>query len=372
MTSQVFDQVSMNAPMAMYHLAGSPNRWFVVERNGRVRVFDDMPNPTNNDVSTFVDLNFPVMRVDAEGEGGLLDIAFHPQFGSGGNYEVFVSYTRDNGGPNLIESVISRFYSLNMGATLDSTVEEVILTIPQDFNNHNGGQIRFGQDGFLYAGWGDGGSGGDPLDRAEDTTNLLGAFTRIDVDGGNPYAIPPGNPFAANAATPCSAGFGGASCPEIFAWGVRNPWRWSFDSQTGALWAGDVGQNAWEEVDVIENGMNYGWDIREGAHCHEPTSGCATAGLVDPITEYDHSQGSSITGGFVYRGSAVPELDGQYVFGDFISGRVWVVPATSSQGTAPTEILDTNFSIVSFAEDLNGELYIIDIGGAVHQIVDMP
>jgi glucose/arabinose dehydrogenase len=228
-------------------------------------------------------------------------MAFHPDFGNG-NFEAFLSYTRING---QLESAINRFRSFDNGLTLDTSMDDIILTIPQDFNNHNGGQIAFGPDGFLYAGWGDGGSGGDPNDRAQD---------------GIPYAIPLDNPFAINAANPCSQGFGAADCPEIFAHGFRNPWRWSFDRQNGDLWVGDVGQSQWEEVDRVMLGANYGWRCREGMHEFNVTGiGCGGA-LTDPITEYDHGLGQSITGGYVYRGNAIPELQGFYVYGDFVQG----------------------------------------------------
>jgi glucose/arabinose dehydrogenase len=196
-------------------------------------------------------------------------------------------------------------------------------------------------------------------------------MTRIDVDGGTPYAIPGDNPFVANAANLCSQGFGGADCPEIFAWGFRNPWRWSFDRQSGELWVGDVGQAQWEEVDRVVRSGNYGWDEREGAHCFEPASGCSS-NFVDPITEYSHAEGNSITGGYVYRGAAVAELQGQYVYADFGSGRIWAVPATSQQGAVGEELLDTALNIASFVEDNDGEIYVVHYGGEVYQIVDAP
>ena len=362
-TSQVFDPISMQAPVAMLQAPGDPSRWFVIEQQGIVRVFPNMANVTNNDVSVFIDIR---ARVVSGGERGLLGMAFHPNFGNG-NFDVFLSYTRNNGG---LESAITRFRSIDNGSTLDATMEDIILTIPQGFNNHNGGQIAFGPDGFLYAGWGDGGSGGDPNDHAQNTNDLLGTFTRIDVDGGVPYAIPAGNPFEANAANRCLQGVGGGDCPEIYAHGLRNPWRWSFDRLNNDLWVGDVGQSQWEEVDRVVAGGNYGWRCREGAHDFN-TTGCG-AGLTDPVTEYDHSQGQSITGGYVYRGNAIPELQGFYVFGDFVSGRIWAIPATSQQGAVGQELLDTTFGISSFAEDNDGELYVIDYTGGVHQLVDVP
>jgi glucose/arabinose dehydrogenase len=243
------------------------------------------------------------------------------------------------------------------------------MTIVQDFQNHNGGNIAFGPDGFLYAGWGDGGSGGDPNDRGQDTTNLLGTFTRIDVDGAVPYGIPATNPFAGNAN--CVQGFGAAPCPEIFAWGFRNPWRWSFDSQTGELWAGDVGQNSFEEIDRVVISGNYGWDEREGAHCFEPAQGCATS-FIDPITEYGRNLGVSVTGGYVYRGNDIAVLQGMYVYGDFGTGRIWTVPANSPQGTVGTEILNSGLNISSFAVDSTGELYVLDYGGDVYLVLPSP
>ncbi len=364
--SQVFDQVTLQAPVAFLQAPGDSSRWFVVEQQGIVRVFPNNANVTDADVSVFVDISG---RVQSGGERGLLGMAFHPDFGANNNFEVFLSYTRNNGGQ--LESAISRFRSIDIGLTLDDTMEDIILTISQDNSNHNGGHIEFGPDGYLYAGWGDGGGGGDPLERAQDTRYLLGTMTRIDVDGAVPYAIPAGNPFAANSANLCLQGFVGVDCPEIYAWGLRNPWRWSFDRQTGEIWAGDVGQGTWEEVDKIQAGENYGWDEREGAHCFEPASGCSTSS-VDPITEYSRSFGQSITGGYVYRGVAIPELQGSYVYGDFASGRIWAIPATSQQGAVGEEILNTTLSIASFAEDNDGEIYVIHYAGEVYQVVDAP
>ena len=363
-TNRVFDQISMLAPVAMMQAPGDTSRWFVIEQQGFVRAFPNIAGVTDADANVFIDLR---ARVQSGGETGLLGMAFHPDFANG-NFEVFLSYTRDNGG---LESAVTRFRSIDNGLTLDDTMEDIILTIPQENSNHNGGQIAFGADGLLYAGWGDGGGAGDPFERAQNNNFLLGTLTRIDVDGGVPYAIPAGNPFAANAANPCNQGIGGADCPEIYAFGLRNPWRWSFDRQDNDLWVGDVGQNQWEEVDRVVAGGNYGWDDREGAHCFEPAAGCLT-NSIDPITEYDHTQGQSITGGYVYRGAAIVELQGHYVYGDFVSGRIWALPANSVQGAVGQELLDTTFGISSFAQDNDGELYVIDYGGSMHQIVDVP
>ena len=358
---RVFNQISFSSPVALIQAPGDNSRWFAVEQSGIVRVFDNNQNVLPADVDIFIDIRG---RVSSGGETGLLGMAFHPDFAANG--QVYLSYTR--GGP--LTSVISRFTLDAVTGNLDAGSEFEILTVPQEFSNHNGGNIMFGPDGFLYIGFGDGGSGGDPNERAQDTTYILGSMVRLDVDSVSPYAIPATNPFASN--TNCVDGTGMMSCPEIYAWGLRNPWRFSFDSQTGELWVGDVGQDTWEEIDRVELGMNYGWDDREGAHCFEPPSGCLTNN-VDPITEYDHSLGFSVTGGYVYRGSAIPSLQGYYLFGDFGSGRIWGVPANSAQGVAPEELDDTSLSISSFAEGEDGELYALDyFGGGIYQIIDAP
>ena len=357
--AQVFAGVNLVSPVGLLQAPGDNTRWFAIEQAGFVWVFDNDPNVSSQ--TMFLDIT---NLVRSGGESGLLGMAFHPNFGAG-NFYVYVSYTRQ-GAP--IESVVSRFASNDGGLTLDPLTETIIMTIAQDDLNHNGGQLAFGPDGFLYGGWGDGGGAGDPLERAQQTNNLLGTFTRIDVDSASPYAIPPDNPFAGN--TECGiGGFGPAACPEIFAFGLRNPWRWSFDRETGDLWAGDVGQSSWEEIDRIEISMNYGWDQREGAHCFEPLSGCDTNN-VDPITEYGHPLGISVTGGYVYRGTDIPSLVGNYIFGDFGSGLIWSVPATSGIGTAFTDVMDSALSISSFAEDNNGELYVLDyFSGEIYQFV---
>ncbi len=360
---QVFAGVSFNSLIRLLQAPGDSSRWFAVEQRGIVWVFDNDNSVAS--ATVFIDIR---ARVDSgPNEAGLLGMAFHPDWGMNGNFEVFLSYTR--GAP--LESVVSRFYSLDTGATLERTVEDIIMTQFQPFGNHNGGNIEFGPlDGYLYAGWGDGGSGGDPMDNAQNPMTWLGSFTRVDVDNGTPYAIPADNPFSASAV--CTQGVGGGSCPEVYAWGMRNPWRWSFDSMTGDLWAGDVGQAAIEEVDVINLGSNYGWRCREGTSNFDTTGTCPSD-LIDPITEYDHGVGQSITGGYVYRGSAIPDLNGHYVFGDFVSGRIWALPATSSPGTVADELLNTNLSISAFAVGNDNELYVLDYAtGDIYQIVEGP
>lgn len=361
---RVFDQLTFNRPVALVQAPGDDTRWFAVEQSGVVRVFDN--DPTASSSTVFVDISG---RVDSgPNEAGLLGIAFHPEYPLVD--DVYLSYTR-TGGP--LVSVISRFTLDPATGNLDGASEFEILTVLQDFDNHNGGNIAFGADGFLYIGFGDGGGGGDPNNRAQDTNFILGSIVRIDVDVAPPenYAIPATNPFAGN--TNCVVGTGVMACPEIYAWGLRNPWRFSFDRQTGELWVGDVGQNSWEEIDRVNLGMNYGWNDREGAHCFPPAAASCVLTNVDPITEYDHSVGNSVTGGYVYRGAAIPFLQGTYLFADFVSGRIWGIPADSMQGVAADELVVTTLNISSFAEGVDGELYALDHGGGgIYQIIETP
>ena len=324
-------------------------RWFVLRKSGQLVVFDpDNANSTSN---------FLTIAVNSGGEGGLLGMAFHPDYPA--VPEVFLSYTR-NGSPMV--TVISRFILDNVASPGAGTVEQVLLEINQDFTNHNGGDIAFGiaPDRFLYIGLGDGGSGGDPNNRGQDTRHLLGSFLRIDVLGpgvsypGNPYDIPADNPFFRNAK--CGPGLNASDCPEIYAWGMRNPWRWSFDPPTGDLWAADVGQDAWEEIDRIELAGNYGWRCREGAHNFN-TNGCGGS-TIDPVAEYSHSAGNfSITGGYVYRGTAIAGLVGRYVFADFGSGRIWALQSDGQGGYTLEELVNTSTAPSSFGVDQAGELY---------------
>jgi uncharacterized repeat protein (TIGR03806 family) len=360
----VFANLSFSQPLAMLQAPGDSSRWFVLEKTGRVRVFANTPNVAafSND---FIDIGAS-FDLNDDSEGGLLGMAFHPQFAT--NREVFLSWTE--GSPMV--SVVARFTSLDGGQTLDPGSREDIIRVNQDFTNHNGGQIGFGPDGFLYIGFGDGGSGGDPNSRAQDTRNLLGAVLRIDIDGGSPYAIPAANPFFGNAACPANHS-SAQNCPEIYAWGLRNPWRWSFDAATGDLWVGDVGQGVREEIDRVELGGNYGWDCREGMTAFaSPAASCASAmNLIEPVHDYPRSLGSSVTGGYVYRGNALPALVGDYLFADYGSGRIWRLAGDGSGGFISDELLDTNLSIASFGIDNTGELYVVDIAlGGLYRIVD--
>jgi len=297
----------------------------------------------------FLDLS---EKISTGGERGLLNIALHPSFAS--NRKVFVYYT-DLGG----DVVISRFQA-SAGSpdqvNLDS--ERTILRIEHsEFSNHNGGGLAFGRDGFLYIGVGDGGSGGDPNNNAQNRRSLLGKILRINIDRGSRYVIPSSNPFARSR----------RDRREIFAYGLRNPWRISFD-RGGNLFAGDVGQGAYEEVDIIRSGGNYGWRIREGNQCYSPSSGCKSAGLIAPIHEYDHSEGQSITGGYRYSGSAIPALRNKYIFGDFITGVVWALTRSGNRWEREL-LLSTNRNISSFGEDESRELYLVDYAGSVFKLI---
>jgi uncharacterized repeat protein (TIGR03806 family) len=348
-TSDAFPAApAFDQPTKILQAPGDAARWFVLEKSGRIRVFS-AGNPAA--VTTWLDFS---TVVNDSGEGGMLGMAFHPDYPA--TRQVFVSYT--TGSPMV--SRVSRVIMDNV-ATPGVTTEQVLLTVDQPFSNHNGGDIAFGPDGYLYFGLGDGGSADDPFDYAQDDTRLLGKMLRIDVVGvGWPspgYRIPAGNPFASNPK--CGPAGNGAACPEIHASGLRNPWRWSFDEPTGDLWLGDVGQNAREEVNRIEQGGNYGWDCREG-FIGGP-SNCSTAGLIDPLSDYPHADGdSSITGGFVYRGNALAALRGRYIFGDFSSGRIWALEDDGQGGYTNDELVDTPYNISAFGLGEDGELYFAD------------
>ncbi len=350
-----FSPLEFEQPLALLQAPGDNTRWYVVERGGYVRTFTG----EQTSATIFANLADRVSSIGAE--QGLLGMAFHPDFTSNGY--VFLSYTKSDGA-----SVISRFGTTG-GLTLDPDSEQVLLTVAQPNANHNGGGIAFGPDGFLYIGIGDGGGAGDEENNAQNPHNLLGAMLRIDVDNsgdGKPYVIPIDNPFAA------SSGCGNREgCPEIWAWGLRNPWKWSFDSATGKLWAGDVGQDNREEVNIIELGKNYGWRCYEGLHEYNLSNCGAIEEYTFPVVEYNHgsSGGSSITGGYVYRGTGIPGLQGTYLYGDFVSGRIWGVSV--QQGSRPRELLSTNLRIASFAQGNDGELYVLDYsGGKIHKIVE--
>ncbi len=346
-----FTNLSFSRPVALLQAPGDSSRWYVLEQGGRVLVFDD--DPAVRDAAVFADIR---ERVNAGGnEVGLLGMAFHPDYQANG--QVFLSYTR---GRRPLQSVVSRFSADAARTRLDPGSERVILTVDQPFSNHNGGQVSFGPDGFLYIGLGDGGAGGDPRGNGQNTDTLLGALLRIDVDGGDPYAIPPDNPFA-----------DGGGRPEIYAWGLRNPWRWSFDRKTDELWLADVGQNQIEEIDLIVKGGNYGWNLREGDSPFRGARG-ASPGLIEPVAQYTHRFGCSVTGGYVYRGQEIPALEGTYVFGDYCSGRFWGLFPDGDGGRTMQPLFDGHINLSSFGEAHDGRLYAVDLDGGLLKIVAAP
>ena len=347
-----FPELSFDRPLDLQHPGDGSNRLFVVEQAGIIKVFENDPSTTKSPV--FLDLK---NRVSSGGERGLLGLAFHPNFEANGLF--YVNYTTGN----PLRTVISQFQvSQDNPNRADKNSETVLLTFEQPFGNHNGGQIRFGPDGYLYIATGDGGSGGDPRGNAQDRSTLLGNILRIDVDtstnGSRAYAIPPENPYVDN-----NRGFR----EEIFAYGLRNPFRFSFDATSGTLWAGDVGQNKFEEIDIIRKGENYGWNILEGNSCYQ-SDNCDRSGLTDPIYVYDHSQGQSVTGGFVYRGPTLKGLEGRYIYADFISGRIWSLNAATPQKPDNRLLTDTDLPISSFGVDANNELYICAFDGKIYQL----
>ena len=359
---RVFPGLSFTNPILLLQAPGDTARWYVVEQRGRVLSFANQANAATTQV--FVDITG---RVTSGGETGLLGLAFHPNYPT--DPRVYLSYT--NGASGLV-SRVSEFRTRDGGTTLDATSEVILLTVSQPASNHNGGHIAFGPDGFLYVGFGDGGSGGDPWGTIGNGQNLrttLGKLLRIDVEGSTgavPYRIPAGNPHAGNAL--CSTGSGAQDCPEIYAYGLRNPWRWSFDRGSGELWLADVGQNAVEEVNRVVAGGNYGWRCFEGTSTYNSNCGPNAAGSLPPVAQYSHSVGQSVTGGYVYRGTAIPGLVGRYVFGDFVSGRIWHI----ARDTAPTLTVaagfDSNLSIASFGQGADGELYVVNYGGTLHRL----
>ncbi len=336
-------------PLGLVAPGDGSGRLFVVLQGGRILVLADgtvLPEP-------FLDLSD---RVSCCGERGLLGLAFHPGFAANGLF--FVNYT-DTGG----DTVIARFAASADPDRADPTSEFEVLTYAQPFANHNGGQLAFGPDGYLYVGSGDGGGAGDPGDNGQSLDTLLGKLLRIDVDG-SPYAVPPDNPFVGDV----------DARPEIWAYGLRNPWRFSFDRSTGDLFVGDVGQSSREEIDfqpaASRGGENYGWRRMEGSLCFDPPSNCDDGTLVVPILEYGHEEGCSVTGGFRYRGRAVPELVGVYLFANFCSGTLW--GATEAGGVWSAAVLaETGLAVSSFGEDEAGELYLTHLDaedGALYRL----
>jgi len=342
----------LSSPLYLTAPSGDLSRLFVVEQTGGIRIIKDgalLPTP-------FLDIS---TKITAGGEQGLLGLAFDPDYASTGRF--VVHYTDTNGDTHLSQFTVSSDPDV-----ADPASEQVILTADQPYSNHNGGQVLFGPDGMLYLGLGDGGSEGDPQGRGQDLSDLLGSILRLDVRSTSPYSVPPDNPFVGQAGVQ----------PEVWSYGLRNPWRFSFDRTTGDLYIGDVGQDSFEEVDVAPaaagsgKGLNFGWNIMEGTHCYN-ASACNQSGLTLPVLEYPHSEGCSVTGGYVYRGSVIPALQGLYFFGDYCQG---TVRSFRYQGGSATELTDwptlrPGGSITSFGEDAAGELYVVIQSGSVFKIV---
>ncbi len=337
----------LSQPVLITHARDGSNRLFIVEQTGLIKVLQ----PGSTTPTTFLDLTSK--RV-LGGEQGVLGLAFHPDYES--NRRFFVNYTRSGDGATVIAEYLASPTNPNVALT----EERIILTIAQPFSNHNGGMIEFGPDGFLHIGMGDGGSANDPGNRAQNVNDLLGKMLRIDIDqtaGSVNYVSPSSNPF-----------FGATSGrDEIFAVGMRNPWRWSFDRLTGQLYAGDVGQGQVEEIDIITSGANYGWRVYEGTRCTNiDATLCNPASYTAPVTEYNHSGGRcSVTGGYVYRGSRSSLPYGSYIFADYCTGEIFLF-----HNGAQTGLLDTPLNISSFGEDQDGELYVVALGGTIHRVVN--
>ncbi len=354
----------LTLPVGLVNAGDGTGRLFVVQQRGKILAYSAAYQllGTVLDISSLTTCGDPAIGC---GEQGLLGLAFHPDYASNGYF--FVDYTDANG-----DEVIARYKVSANPNVANPASAAILLTVPDPFPNHNGGQLQFGPDGYLYVAMGDGGAGGDPGNRAQNPGELLGKILRIDVDATGavpcgqsqpaPYAIPADNPFAGSA----------TACNEVWDYGLRNPWRFSFDRANGDLWIGDVGQNLYEEVDYEPSGgsggVNYGWRRMEGFHCYDPPTGCNNGGLQLPILELPHSPECSVTGGYVYRGRLSPQLYGVYIFGDYCSGKVWGVTRDSAGNWSRRQIASSQF-ISSFGQDEAGELYVVEHSGAVRRII---
>jgi glucose/arabinose dehydrogenase len=352
-----FPALHFDRPVDLQTPGDGTNRLFVAEeKTGIVWGFENDEATTTR--TPFLDLSTVIYT--ANDEEGLLGLVFHPDYAENGTFYVYYSAN----GPR--RSVLARYrVSDDDPNTAVEDHNDVLLEIEQPFGNHNGGQLAFGPDGYLYVALGDGGDGGDPGENAENPKTLLGSILRIDVDttaGDLTYGIPPDNPFVGN-----EDGYR----EEIFAYGLRNPWRFSFDPETGWIWAADVGQGEREEIDLIVSGGNYGWDIIEGTLCYEPSSGCSTDGLIPPLWEYDHSEGRSITGGFVYRGTRLPGLVGRYIYADYVSDRIWALTYDGENPPQNEELLDARVGgIAAFGVDDAQDLYVLAFDGTLYRFAE--
>ncbi len=344
---QAFSQLAFENPLFLTAAPGATQRLYVATQGGRIFVFPKIPEPRTAGV--FLDIRSRVTQ--RGGEEGMLGLAFHPDFA--GNRSLYVYYTPAD---RPRRTVISRFRATSADVA-DPASEQVLLTIAQPYSNHNGGMLAFGPDGYLYVGVGDGGSGGDPHDNGQRLDTLLGKILRLTADG----KAPPDNPFA---------GTRGAR-PEIWAYGMRNPWRFSFDRATGALWVGDVGQNKWEEIDRVVKGGNYGWRVYEGAAPYARSGVQPASDYLPPVATYGHEAGCSVTGGYVYRGKAVAQLRGHYVYADFCSGTVWALDA-ADDGPRVGRAIGNVPNPSSFGEDADGELYLTSFTGRLYRLSPLP
>ncbi len=348
-----FPNLTFQRPVDFQIPGDGSNRVFVVEQAGVIQVFPN--DPATSASGVFLNIS---EQVDHTGnEEGLLGLAFHPDYATNGYF--YVDYTASE--PE--RTVVSRFTVDPSDPDLaDPESELVLLEVSQPYSNHNGGQVMFGSDGYLYVSFGDGGSGGDPEGNGQDRSTILGSIIRIDVDNpdnGMAYGIPEDNPFAGN-----NEGYR----EEIYAYGLRNPWRFSFDPPTGMMWCGDVGQNEWEEIDIIVSGGNYGWNIMEGDTCYE-SEDCDTEGLIMPVVTYGHDLGQSVTGGYVYRGDSAAELFGLYVYADFMTGRIWTLGYDDGSDPVNELLMDSEHRISSFGTDAMNELYICTFEGSIYRFV---
>src|SRR3990172_6015935 len=348
---QAFPNLSFSNPVDLQNAGDGTDRIFVVEQDGIIYVFENKPGATIK--NKFLDITD---SVSSGGEMGLLGLAFHPNYESNGYF--YVNYTKSQ--PYLRTLIVRFKVSSTNPDSADRSSSKILMEITQPYSNHNGGQLAFGPDGYLYIGLGDGGSGGDPHNNAQNKSSWLGKILRIDVDKTESqlnYAIPPDNPFKNNTQE---------FKEEIYAYGLRNPWRFSFDFTTGRLWCADVGQNAWEEIDLIVNGGNYGWRCYEGNHNYE-LSECSDTNYIFPVWEYPHSEGISITGGYVYRGPNLPQLLGKYIYADFGTRNIWALTYDGINPPTNQLLLTASRSITSFGIDINNELYVVGYTGIIYR-----
>jgi quinoprotein glucose dehydrogenase len=353
---KVFPYLQIDRPIVITHAGDGTDRLFIASQKGKIYIVPNTPEDEDlEEGKLFLDISDRVIYLDKKNEMGLLGMAFHPDFKKNGEFFVYYSSPET---PNAT-SVISRFRVSKDNpdqALADS--EEILMKVEQPAWNHNGGTIVFGPDGMLYIVFGDGGAGGDAFHNGQNLSTMLGSICRIDVDHKSPglnYAIPKDNPFE-DGKTPTFA----TIRKEIWAYGFRNPWRIAFDDKTGKLWAGDVGQGIWEEIDIVVKGGNYGWSVREGKHPFGPNGVEARKHLIEPIWEYDHNVGKSITGGSVYRGKAIPAIQGMYIYGDYVSGKFWALKydESSKKVTANHVIESPSIPVMTFGTDQNGEMFL--------------